>query len=108
MDVLCEVHDERDLERALRLRTRLIGINNRDLRTFETHLETTERLASLLPPDCLAVAESGFQTASDLARIAECGVRTFLIGESLMRQQDVEAATRAILRQPPDTAVRQP
>jgi indole-3-glycerol phosphate synthase len=97
MDVLAEVHDEPELERALKLRTRLIGINNRDLRTFETKIETTERLAGLVPGDYLLVGESGLSTASDLARLARAGVNAFLIGEGLMRQKDVAAATRAIL-----------
>jgi indole-3-glycerol phosphate synthase len=100
MDVLCEVHDEPELERALRLRTRLIGINNRDLRTFETRLETSERLAPLLPAGTIGVAESGIAAAADLARLSRCGINAFLIGESLMRQRDVEAATRAILARP--------
>jgi indole-3-glycerol phosphate synthase len=100
MDVLCEVHDEAELERALRLRTRLIGINNRDLRTFETRLETSERLAPLLPRGAVAVAESGIGAPADLARLARAGINAFLLGESLMRQRDVEAATRAILGKP--------
>jgi indole-3-glycerol phosphate synthase len=100
MDVLCEVHDEHELERALRLKTRLIGINNRDLRTFETRLETSERLAPLLPAGVIGVAESGLGTAADLARLKRSGIDAFLIGESLMRQPDVETATRAILQKP--------
>ncbi len=97
MDVLVEVHDEAELDRALKLKTRLIGINNRDLRTFETRLETTERLAPLVPSGYLVVAESGLFGPPDLARLSRAGVNAFLIGESLMRQADVAAATRAIL-----------
>jgi indole-3-glycerol phosphate synthase len=100
LDVLIEVHDEDELERALRLRSRLIGVNNRNLHNFETTLATTERLAPLIPADRLTVGESGLFTPHDLARLSRCGVNAFLIGESLMRQPDVTAATRAILDKP--------
>lgn len=97
MDILVEIHDEAELARALKLPARLIGINNRDLKTFHTDLATTERLAPLVPEDRIVVAESGLSSAHDLARLSVVGVNAFLIGESLMRQNDVEAATRAIL-----------
>ncbi|MEI7599837.1 MAG: indole-3-glycerol phosphate synthase TrpC [Aestuariivirga sp.] len=100
LDVLIEVHNEEELDRALKLRSRMIGINNRDLHTFETSLATTERLAPRIPKDRMVVGESGLFTPSDLARLASVNVNAFLIGESLMRRQDVTQATRAILTKP--------
>ncbi|MDJ0627207.1 MAG: indole-3-glycerol phosphate synthase TrpC [Rhodobacter sp.] len=100
MDALIEVHDADELDRALRLRSPLIGINNRNLKTFETTLDTTRRLAARVPDDRLLVSESGLNAPSDLADLARHGARVFLIGESLMRQSDVTAATRALLADP--------
>ena len=100
MDVLVEVHSEAELERAAALDSTLIGINNRDLATFETDPETTKRLVRLVPQDKIIVSESGLATRADLAALARYGVRCFLIGETLMREPDVEAATRALLRSP--------
>ncbi len=97
MDCLIEVHDEAELERALRLRSRLIGVNNRDLRDFSVDLSRSARLHALAPAGCTFVAESGLVTRGDLDGLAAQGIHCFLIGETLMRQADVEAATRALV-----------
>ncbi len=98
MDVLVEVHDAAELERALRLRSRLIGANNRDLRDFTVDFARTYELVAQAPADCLFVAESGIGSHADLAAMGAHGVRAFLVGESLMRQADITAATRALLQ----------
>jgi indole-3-glycerol phosphate synthase len=96
LDVLVEVHNEAELARALKLKTPLIGINNRNLKTLKTDIATTEALAKLVPKDRILVSESGLKTRDDLERMARAGARAFLIGESLMREADVEGATRAL------------
>jgi indole-3-glycerol phosphate synthase len=101
MDVLVEVHNEGELERTTSLTSKMIGINNRNLKTFETNLETSERLVHKVPSDKIVVGESGLFTAEDLARMSASDINTFLIGESLMRQKDVTSATWKILAKAP-------
>ena len=100
MDVLVEVHDADELERALRLKSRLIGVNNRDLKTLSVDLATSEALAKAMPADAFRISESGLGGPEDLARMGRAGYRGFLVGEALMRQADVAAATRALLAPP--------
>lgn len=97
MDVLIEVHDEEELERALKLNSKLIGVNNRSLKTLDVSLATSERLAALIPPDRIRVCESGIFTRDDISRMQKTGYNAFLIGESLMREKDVSAALLTLL-----------
>jgi indole-3-glycerol phosphate synthase len=97
MDALVETHDEAEMARAARLGATLVGVNNRSLRTFEVDLANTEHLARLAPATALLVSESGIFTPADVARLERCGAKAMLVGESLMRQADVTAATRALL-----------
>jgi indole-3-glycerol phosphate synthase len=105
MDVLVEVHDGEELDRALKLKSKLIGINNRNLKTLDVDLKITEELAPRVPEDRIAISESGLLAPGDLARMARAGAHCFLVGESLMRQADVAAATRALLARPVSSIV---
>ena len=97
MDVLVEIHNEEELHRALKLKTKLLGVNNRNLKTMVTDISMTEKLASLAPTEKILISESGLQTPADLRRMAIAGARCFLIGESIMKQKDVEKATKLLL-----------
>ena len=97
MDVLVEIHNENELHRALKLKTKLLGVNNRNLKTMVTDISMTEKLASLAPTEKILISESGLQTPADLRRMASAGARCFLIGESIMKQKDVEKATKLLL-----------
>ena len=98
MDVLVEIHNEDELHRALKLKTKLLGVNNRNLKTMITDISMTEKLATLAPTEKILISESGLQTRADLDRMASAGARCFLIGESIMKQKDIEKATKLLLK----------